>query len=264
MALHPDLTARFAHLHLQLASGFDTAQRVVLLTDRSVMIEQKFERHWFDSGRAFLLCLVVLLASLPRPAVHADEAKGAERKTIVVLGDSIAAGFGLEPDEAFPALLQQKIEASKLPFHVINAGLSGDTTAGGLRRIDWLLRRKIDVLLIELGGNDGLRGISATETRKNLEAIIERARKKYPEIKIVLGGMQMPPNMGEEYTAEYKKIFPEVAKARKTELIPFVLEGVGGSVELNQPDRIHPTAAGQKIIADNVWKILEPLLRKTE
>jgi acyl-CoA thioesterase-1 len=183
------------------------------------------------------------------------------RRTIVVLGDSLAAGYGLDPGEAFPALLQQKIDDLGWPFAVVNAGVSGDTSAGGLRRIDWLLRRRIDVLILELGGNDGLRGLSTEATRTNLQAIIDRTRVKHPRARIVIAGMQMPPNMGADYTNRFQKIFPDLAAANEAALIPFLLEGVGGKPELNLPDRIHPTAEGQRLVAENVWKTLEPVLR---
>jgi len=183
------------------------------------------------------------------------------RKTIVILGDSIAAGYGVELSESFPSLLQERIDDKKLPYQIVNAGVSGDTTASGVRRMPWLLKRKMDVLVIELGGNDGLRGITSTETKSNLEKIIDLARKKYPDVEIVLAGMQMPQNMGAEYTEQFKNIFPKIAKKKKVRLIPFLLEGVGGKAELNQPDRIHPNAQGHKIVADNVWIVLEPLLK---
>jgi len=189
-------------------------------------------------------------------------ATGAEpgRKTIVIMGDSIAAGHGLDTTEAFPALLQERINQKKLPYEVVNAGLSGDTTAGGVRRMPWLLRRPMDVLVLELGGNDGLRGITPKETRANLEKMIELAREKNPAVQIIVAGMQMPQNMGEEYTRAFREVFPAVAKEKQTQLIPFLLEGVGGKAELNLPDRIHPNPQGHKIIADTVWTVLAPLL----
>lgn len=183
-----------------------------------------------------------------------------ERKTLVILGDSIAAGSGVDPDEAFPALLQDRIDQRKLSFEVVNAGVSGDTTAGGVRRIPWILKRRVDVLLVELGGNDGLRGIKPQETRSNLEKIIDLAREKYPEVQVVIAGMQMPQNMGEEYTREFRDLFPAIAREKKTDLIPFLLEGVGGKPDLNLPDRIHPNPKGHKIVADNVWSVLEKVL----
>jgi acyl-CoA thioesterase I len=188
-------------------------------------------------------------------------ASDADRRAILILGDSLAAGFGVDAEEAFPALLQSKIDGAGLKYEAINAGVSGDTSAGGLRRIDWLLRRKIDVLLLELGGNDGLRGISPATTHTNLQTIIDRTKAKYPQAKVVIAGMQMPPNMGEEYTGAFRKVFPDLAKANKAALVPFLLEGVGGKAEFNLPDQIHPNPEGHRIVADNVWKVLEPLLR---
>jgi acyl-CoA thioesterase-1 len=192
------------------------------------------------------------------------ESSGAkqERKTIIVLGDSLAAGAGVDLDEAFPTLLQKKIDEARLPFTVVNAGVSGDTTAGGVGRIDWVLKRKMDVLLLELGGNDGLRGIPVDATRTNLQAIIDRAKQKYPRVQVVVAGMHMPPNMGEEYNAAFRNVFPEIAEANKAAFVPFLLEGVGGKADLNQPDRIHPTPEGHRVVAENVWKILEPVLEK--
>jgi acyl-CoA thioesterase I len=184
----------------------------------------------------------------------------AEPKRVVILGDSLAAGLGVDTDESYPAVLQTKVQEAGLPFTIVNAGVSGDTTAGGLRRIDWVLRQPIDVLVVELGGNDGLRGIAPGETRTNLQRIVERARAKYPQAAILIAGMKMPANMGPEYTSEFEKVFADVAKNNGAALIPFLLEGVGGSAKLNQPDRIHPTAEGHKIVAATVWKILEPVL----
>lgn len=184
------------------------------------------------------------------------------RKTIVVLGDSLAAGLGVDPSEAFPALLQKKIDAQGWNFTVVNAGVSGDTTAGGLARVDWLLKRKLDVLILELGGNDGLRGIPVAATRTNLQSTVDRVKQKYPACQIVVAGMQMPPNMGPEYTTAFKQTFPELAANNHAALVPFLLEGVGGIARLNQTDRIHPTAAGHAIVAENVWKVLKPVLEK--
>ena len=183
-----------------------------------------------------------------------------ERKTIVVVGDSIAAGHGIDPAETFPALLQERIDKKKLAYEVVNAGVSGDTTAGGVRRMPWLLRRRMDVLLVELGGNDGLRGITPKETKANLEKIVGLAREKNPDVQIIVAGMQMPQNMGEEYTREFRAVFAAVAKEKQTKLIPFLLEGVGGKPDLNLPDRIHPNSQGHKVIAATVWVVLEPML----
>lgn len=187
----------------------------------------------------------------------------AEPRTLVFLGDSITAGYGLDNPgaEAYPALIQEKIRAASLPWRVVNAGVSGDTTAGGLRRLDWILRQQVDVLVVALGGNDGLRGIDPKVTRDNLQAIIDRARLKQPAIRIVLVGMQMPANMSEEFARRYREIFPELAARNQTPLVPFLLEGVGAVPELNQPDLIHPTARGQSVIAGTVWTYLRSVLQ---
>ncbi len=186
------------------------------------------------------------------------------KKRIVILGDSITAGYGLELSQAYPTLIQQKIEQAKLPFVVVNAGVSGDTSAGGLRRVAWTLSKGADILIIALGGNDGLRGISPDVTKKNLLGIVKKARTKNPMMKTLIAGMQMPDNMGPKFTERFKKLFPEIAKASNSRLIPFLIEGVGGNENLNQADGIHPTAEGQRIVADNVWKILLPELTKKE
>ena len=178
----------------------------------------------------------------------------------MIVGDSITAGYGLDPGQGYPALLQQKVEAAGLRFTVVNAGVSGDTTAGGLRRIDWVLGAGADVLIVALGGNDGLRGISPKQTEENLSGIIQRARAKAPSIAVIVAGMEMPGNMGREFVEQFRAIFPRVATDRDAALVPFLLEGVGGVTELNQPDLIHPNADGQKRIAENVWKVLEKTL----
>jgi len=185
----------------------------------------------------------------------------ASERVILVLGDSVTAGYGLDLSQAYPALLQQRIDSRGWRFKVVNAGQSGDTSAGGLNRLDWLLKNRIDVLVLELGANDGLRGLPTETTRKNLQAIIDRTRKKYPDARIVIAGMKVPPNMGRDYGDKFEAIYPAVARANKAVLIPFILEGVGGVRELNLPDGMHPTARGHEIVAANVWKVLEPVLR---
>ncbi|MCS7019614.1 MAG: arylesterase [Cytophagales bacterium] len=182
------------------------------------------------------------------------------RKIILFFGNSLTAGFGLEPEQAFPALIQLRIDSLGLPYRCINAGVSGETTASGNTRIDWMLEQPVDILVIELGGNDGLRGISPEETRKNLQSIISKAKTKYPAIKIVLAGMEVPPNMGQTYAAAFRKIYPELAQTNQLTLIPFLLDKVGGEPSLNLPDGIHPTAEGHRIVAETVWKYLQTLL----
>jgi acyl-CoA thioesterase-1 len=213
----------------------------------------------FAPGKCAALVLLLVLSGA---ATFATAAAAAEAKVIVVLGDSLAAGLGVEPEEAFPALLQSKIDAAGWHDTVINAGVSGDTSADGLGRVDWLLKRRLDVLILELGGNDGLRGIPVTTTKTNLQTIIDRVRSKYPQAQIIIAGMKMPPNMGAAYTAAFQEVYPELAAENHASLIPFLLEGIGGQPELNQPDHIHPTAEGHKLVAGNVWKVLEPTLEK--
>ena len=183
-------------------------------------------------------------------------------KTILFFGDSLTAGFGLEDsNDAYPTVIQTTIDSLDLDYVVVNSGLSGETTSGGLGRINWVLNQNVDIFVLELGANDGLRGISLAETRENLQAIIVAVRKKYPEIPIILAGMQLPPNLGQDYTMEFKSIFEELAKKNALEIIPFLLKDVGGIPELNQDDGIHPNVEGQKIVANNVWVVLEPILK---
>lgn len=181
-------------------------------------------------------------------------------KIILFFGDSLTAGYGLAPDQAFPALVEEQCKQKGTPCKTINAGLSGETSAGGLTRIDWILRQPIDVFVLELGANDGLRGLPLEQTKKNLQAIIDKVRGKYPQAKIVIAGMLVPPNMGPDYTASFQKIFPELAKKNNATLIPFLLEDVAGYEKFNLGDGIHPNEAGHKIVAGNVYEVLSPLL----
>ena len=199
------------------------------------------------------LTVMLLCASASVCAEDANEA-------ILFLGDSLTAGYGLDEARAFPALVQAKIDSLGWSFEVINGGLSGETSAGGLRRVTWLLRRKIDILVLALGGNDGLRGIPTSEMQQNLQGIIDRARATYPDVQIILAGMEAPPNLGDAYTAAFRTVFPTLAKKNRIPLIPFLLEGVGGIADLNLPDRIHPNAQGHRIIAETVWHALKPIL----
>jgi acyl-CoA thioesterase-1 len=185
-------------------------------------------------------------------------------KTVLFLGDSITAGYGVDPWQAYPAIIQNKIDAKGWRFKVINAGQSGDTSAGGLSRLEWLLKNRIDILVLELGANDGLRGLPVENTKKNLQAIIDRTRKRYPQVKIIIAGMKLPPNWGGDYSRRFEAMFFELAKKNKTALIPFVLEGVGGMRNLNLSDAIHPTPEGHKLVAANVWKVLEPVMRSLD
>jgi len=195
-----------------------------------------------------------------QPAASTEKASTPSvKKNILFFGDSLTAGYGLTnpTDEAYPAVIQHKIDSLKLPYNVINAGVSGETTAGGLGRIDWVLKQKVDIFILELGANDGLRGIPVKETSKNLQAITDKVKAKYPNAKIILAGMQMPPSMGADYDNGFKAVFPQLAEKNKIALVPFLLQDVAGDPKLNQGDGIHPTAVGAKIVANNVWEVLK-------
>ena len=208
-------------------------------------------------NRALGVCFALLLGVFTARAEDAP-------KTILFYGDSLTAGYLLDkPDtESFPALIQDKIKAAGYRYTVVNAGLSGDTTAGGLHRIDWLLRRPVDILFLELGGNDGLRGLPIDEARRNLQGIIDKIRAKNPDARVVIAGMQIPPNFGPEYVEKFKAMYGELARANPgATLLPFLLDGVGGDESLNQKDGIHPTAEGHRKVAEGIWPVLEPLLK---
>ena len=215
-------------------------------------------------------CMLLLFAACGGKKSPATEAPGdsaaapaasSSSKTILFFGDSLTAGYGLDdPAEAFPGVIQNKIDSAKLHYNVVNAGLSGETSAGGKGRIGWLLKQKVDVFVLELGANDGLRGIPVSETRQNLQAIIDSVKAKYPKAKMVMLGMQVPPNMGAAYANSFKATFPELAAKNNMALVPFLLKGVGGIPSLNQKDGIHPTAEGAKIVGQNVWQVLQGIL----
>lgn len=184
-----------------------------------------------------------------------------QAKRILFLGDSLTAGYGIDPGKAYPALIGKKLEDKGLDYTVSPAGLSGETSAGGLRRANWVMQKPVDILVIALGANDGLRGIDLSDTKTNLQGIIDFAKNKYPDIRIVLAGMQMPPNLGEAYTTEFRAMYPALAEANGATLIPFLLEGVAGDPTLNIADGIHPNPEGHLIVAETVWTALEPLLQ---
>jgi len=186
---------------------------------------------------------------------------GAAQRTILFFGNSLTAGFGLDEEEAFPGLIQQRIDSLNLNYRVINGGLSGETTASGLSRLDWFLEEEPYIFVLELGGNDGLRGIPLEETQRNLIAIVNKVWDKYPKTKIILAGMELPPNMGDDYTIQFRNIYTSIAKQfPQLTFIPFLLEGVGGNPQLNLPDGIHPTAEGHRIVAETLWEFLEVLI----
>lgn len=194
----------------------------------------------------------------------AERATGAAvdaRRVVLFVGDSLTAGYGLSADDAFPALIQQRIDDAGLDYRIVNAGVSGDTSAGGARRIDWLLKMPIAVLVLELGGNDMLRGQDPDSLHRNLARIIQKTRAAHPDARFVLAGMRAAPNLGPSYVKPFEAVFPELAREQGAVLIPFLLDGVAGDASLNQPDGIHPTAAGHRIVAGTVWDVLAPVLR---
>ena len=192
----------------------------------------------------------------------ASPAAASQRPSVLFLGTSLTAGLGLNPEQAYPALIQRKIDSAGLNYRVINAGVSGETSAGALRRVDWLFRQPISVLVVETGANDGLRGLSPDSLRGNIQAIFDRARQLDPAPRLVLVGMQVPPNLGRTYAQRFRAVYPELAETNHAALVPFLLQGVGGMAQLNQADGIHPTAEGQEKLAATVWKVLEPVLRE--
>lgn len=203
-----------------------------------------------------ILTAFVLVFLLPL-AIYGQE----QPKRILFFGDSITAGNGIQKENAFPALIQQKIDSLDWNFKAVNAGLSGETSAGGLRRVDWMLKQPVSVFVLELGGNDGLRGIDLDVTKENLQKIIDKVESKYPDARIVIAGMQVPPNLGPEYTEKFKTMYPELAQKNDAALIPFLLEGVGRNPEMMQGDGIHPNAKGHKVVSEIVWDTLKPILQ---
>jgi acyl-CoA thioesterase I len=186
----------------------------------------------------------------------------AGQRTVLFVGTSLTAGYGVGDDVAWPAVIQEKIDAAGLPFRVSNAGISGETSAGGLRRIDWSLQQPLDVLVLELGANDGLRGLDPDAMRSNIDEIMRRTRSRYPDVAIVLIGMEAPPNLGDAYTSRFRRVFMELAREHDATLVPFFLDGVAGVRQLNIDDGIHPNAEGHRVLAENVWPVLQPVLQQ--
>ena len=224
-------------------------------------------------GMIATLAVVTLTAACEGPAARepatprADTDTSAAREEagiVLFLGTSLTAGYGVGEAAAFPALIQAKLDSAGLPYRVVNAGISGETSAGGLRRLDWVLDRPMEVLVVELGANDGLRGQETEGLEQNLRTIVQRARDRHPGVSVVLLGMEAPPNLGLEYTRRFHDVFPAVAEAERAALVPFLLEGVAGVAELNQSDRIHPTAEGHERMARTVWPVLDSVLRARE
>jgi acyl-CoA thioesterase-1 len=209
------------------------------------------------SGTAYTGADTVRPADTP-PSSHANARNG--RAAVLFLGTSLTAGYGVGANAAYPALIQQRIDSAGLPYRVVNAGLSGETSAGGLERLDWSLQDSIAVLVLELGANDGLRGLPVAQMRSNLDEILRRTRERYPDVRLVIAGMEAPPNLGPRYTREFREVFPELARRYDAQLIPFLLEGVAARPALNQADGIHPNEQGHALIAERVWAVLEPVL----
>lgn len=198
--------------------------------------------------------------------VQKESAEQSQDIVVLFFGNSLTAAYGLDPEEGFAGLIQSKVDSLEWPVEIVNAGVTGETTATGKNRVDWVLeRQRVDVFVLELGANDGLRGIPVEETERNLKAIIEKVREHHPSAEIILAGMMVPPNMGEEYSNDFQSVFPMVAEEKNVELIPFLLKGVAGETDLNLEDGIHPNKQGHRIVASTVWNFLEPsLLRKME
>jgi acyl-CoA thioesterase I len=213
------------------------------------------------------LCAAIVGCDQPKDEPAADSPPASsdmQRRSILFLGTSLTAGYGLDPEQAYPALIQRKIDSAGLDYRVINAGVSGETSASALRRVDWLLQQPVSVLVVETGANDGLRGLSPDSLRSNIQGIFDRARRQQPSAQLVLVGMQVPPNYGRAYSQQFRSLYPELARSNGATLVPFLLEGVGGVSALNQPDGVHPTAEGQRRMAETVWRVLEPVLRRAE
>lgn len=204
-----------------------------------------------------LLTAIVFIILLPCMVYSQDSPE-----RILFFGDSITAGYGVGEESAFPAFIQQKIDSLEWNYNAVNGGSSGETSAGGLRRIDWVLQQPVSVFVLELGGNDGLRGIDLDVTQKNLQNIIDKVESKYPDAKIIVTGMQVPPNLGPEYTRQFKEMYPELAEENDAKLIPYFLDDLGGDSELMQSDGIHPTEEGHKLLAEKVWEVLKPMLKR--
>lgn len=198
--------------------------------------------------------------SAPKTVETIPKTVTSKKKTIVFFGNSLTAAYGLDPSQGFVGLIGERIDSLGLDYKVVNAGLSGETSAGGNSRIDWILRQEIDVFVLELGANDGLRGTSTTETYKNLTSILQKVKTKYPEVKILICAMEALPNMGEKFTTEFRGIFANLAKENDATLIPFFLSNVGGVPELNQADGIHPTIKGHQIVTENIWAVLKDVI----
>lgn len=229
----------------------------------------------FNKIKPFLAaCGLLLITACAENSPKVSEAKKADatekkqvaedKKVILFFGNSLTAGYGVKKEESFPALIQARIDSLNLDYKVVNAGVSGETTTTGLNRLDWVLGNyEVDIFILELGANDGLRGLPPDQTQKNLEEIIDKVRAQEAGVEIVLAGMMVPPSMGPDYSAAYNPIFPKIARKKEVEFIPFLLEGVGGIDSLNQDDGIHPNPAGNRLVRENVWAVLGPMVKNS-
>ena len=217
-----------------------------------------------------VLCLLGILAcgTETKPVEEETTSNAMEQKTetvdkknIVFFGNSLTAAYGLSPEQGFAGLIAHKLDSLDMPFEVVNAGISGETTAGGLARIDWILKQPVHVFILELGGNDGLRGIDPKSTYDNLSSIVEKVKEAYPEAEVLITGMEAPPNMGDDYTQAFRAVFPRISEEKNIALMPFLLDGVAGDPDLNLPDGLHPNPSGHRIVANNLFTYLEPLLK---
>lgn len=225
---------------------------------------QRMKKKLSSSFLTVLLALGLALSFISNIGFSMAQTPTSSTRRLVILGDSLTAGLGLDMKDSYPSLLQEKLDANGIKMNVINAGVSGDTSAGGLRRLDWLLREPVDILVVALGANDGLRGLPVEQMQENLRAIVKRTEQKYPQTKIILAGMLVPPNQGKEYATAFQEAFSRLAKSENVIFIPFLLEGVAGLADKNQPDGIHPNQAGQAIIAATLWTAIAPLTKKTD
>ncbi len=220
----------------------------------------------------FLTCLLACAAcqsepkqeAVSTPMVTTAPAAPTTHKNIVFFGNSLTAAYQLSPEQGFVAIIQRRIDSLHLPYRCVNAGLSGETTADGKSRVGWVLRQPVDIFVLELGGNDALRGLPVAQSRANLQAIADSVRQRYPDCQIVVAGMLAPPNLGATYTNAFRTMYSELAQRNQAAIIPFLLENVGGIATLNLEDGIHPNVAGQKIVAENVWRVLQPLLKTAD
>ena len=220
------------------------------------MLNNNYHKRHITSFMSKGIFGLLLFMIVSIDAIHAQKSD----KFILFFGNSLTAGLGLEPEQAFPGIVQQKIDSLDYNYQIINAGLSGETSAGGLGRIDWVMKQPFDIFILELGANDGLRGLPLQSTRENLQGIIDKVKMNYPGVRIVIAGMMVPPNMGEDYTSEFVKIYPELARKNNALLIPFLLDGVAGIPDLNLADGIHPNVEGHRIVAETVWNTLIKVL----